>query len=35
LLVTLPPGGYSAQVTGVAGAGGAAMIEIYEVPAGS
>lgn len=32
LLVTLPPGAYTAQVGGAAGTGGAALIEIYEVP---
>jgi hypothetical protein len=32
LLLTLNPGAYSAVVTGVNGASGAAMVEIYEVP---
>ena len=32
LLLTLPPGGYSAVVTGANNASGAAMVEIYEVP---
>jgi hypothetical protein len=32
LLITLSPGAYSAVVTGVNGASGAAMVEIYEVP---
>jgi len=32
LLVTLPPGNYTALVTGVAGTTGLALIEIYEVP---
>lgn len=31
LLVTLPPGGYTAQVSGVNG-GGLALVEVYEVP---
>jgi hypothetical protein len=31
LLVTLPPGNYSAQVSGKGGATGAALVEIYEV----
>jgi hypothetical protein len=31
LLLTLPPGGYSAQITGVAGTTGIATVEIYEV----
>ena len=30
LLVTLPPGSYTAQVSG--GAGGLAIVEVYEVP---
>jgi len=30
--VTLPPGNYTALVTGVAGTTGLALIEIYEVP---
>jgi hypothetical protein len=30
---TLPPGNYSVQLTGVNGATGAAMVELYEVPA--
>jgi uncharacterized delta-60 repeat protein len=32
LLVTLPPGLYTAQVSSYAGASGTAMVEIYEVP---
>lgn len=32
LLVTLPPGSYTAQVSGGAGAGGLAIVEVYEVP---
>jgi hypothetical protein len=32
LLVTLPAGGYTVQVSGVAGATGLAIIEVYEVP---
>jgi alpha-tubulin suppressor-like RCC1 family protein len=32
LLVTLPPGKYTAQVSGVAGGSGVAMVEVYEVP---
>jgi hypothetical protein len=32
LLVTLPPGGYSAQIAGVANTTGIATVEIYEVP---
>ena len=32
LLVTLPPGAYSAQVSGVGGGTGEALIEVYEVP---
>ncbi len=32
LLVTLDPGSYTAQVTGVAGAIGEALVEIYELP---
>jgi hypothetical protein len=31
-LVTLPPGGYTAQVAGQSGDSGLALIEIYEVP---
>ena len=31
LLVTLPPGNYTAQVTGVSGGTGIALCEIYEV----
>ena len=32
LLVTLPPGPYSARINGANGAGGAAIVEVYEVP---
>ena len=32
ILVTLPPGNYTAQVSGVAGSGGSALVEVYEVP---
>lgn len=32
LLVTLPPGAYSAQVSGVGGGTGEAIVEVYEVP---
>ncbi len=32
LLVTLPPGGYSVQVSGVGGTTGTALVEVYEVP---
>ena len=32
LLVTLPPGAYTAQAGSVAGTGGLALIEVYEVP---
>ena len=32
LLVTLPPGSYTAQVSGVAGASGVTLVEVYEVP---
>jgi len=31
LLLTLPPGGYTAQVTGFSGGTGIALVEIYEV----
>ncbi len=31
LLVTLPPGQYSARISGANGAGGAALVEVYEV----
>jgi hypothetical protein len=31
LLITLPPGAYTAQVTGASGDGGVALIEVYEV----
>ena len=31
LLVTLPPGQYSARISGAGGAGGAALVEVYEV----
>lgn len=32
LLITLPPGAYSAQVSGVGGGTGEALVEVYEVP---
>jgi hypothetical protein len=32
ILCTLPPGSYTAQVSGASGDGGVALIEIYEVP---
>ena len=32
LVVTLPPGAYSAQVTGQEGTSGIALVEIYELP---
>jgi hypothetical protein len=32
LLITLPPGSYSAVVTGSRGSAGAALVEVYEVP---
>lgn len=32
LLVTLPPGNYTAQASGVAGSGGSTLVEVYEVP---
>ncbi len=32
LLVTLPPGGYTAQVSGADGGTGVALVEVYEVP---
>jgi hypothetical protein len=32
LLLTLPPGAYSARVSDTAGAPGTAIVEIYEVP---
>jgi len=32
ILMTLPPGSYSAQCTSTSGVGGKAMIEVYEVP---
>jgi cyclophilin family peptidyl-prolyl cis-trans isomerase len=32
LLVTLPPGPYSARISGANGTGGAAIVEVYEVP---
>jgi hypothetical protein len=31
LLVSLPPGAYTAQVSGIGG-GGIALVEVYEVP---
>jgi hypothetical protein len=32
LLVSLPPGPYTAQVSGVKGDSGVALIEVYDVP---
>jgi hypothetical protein len=32
ILVTLPPGAYTAQVSGASGDSGVALIEVYEVP---
>jgi hypothetical protein len=32
LLITLPPGAYSARVTGASNSSGTAIIEVYEVP---
>jgi hypothetical protein len=32
LLVTLPPGGYTAQISGVGNTTGVAIVEVYEVP---
>jgi hypothetical protein len=32
LVVSLPPGGYTAQVSGVGNTTGVALIEVYEVP---
>lgn len=32
LVATLPPGSYTVQVSGVAGSGGIAIVEVYEVP---
>ncbi|MDP3245163.1 MAG: hypothetical protein Q8M83_05925, partial [bacterium] len=32
LLVTIPPGSYTAQVSGVATTTGVALVEVYEVP---
>jgi len=32
LLVTLPPGNYTAQVSGLSNSGGLAIVEVYEVP---
>ena len=32
LMVTLPPGGYTAQATGNGGSSGLAIVEVYEVP---
>ena len=32
LLVTLPPGNYSVQVSGVSNTTGVALVEVYEVP---
>jgi hypothetical protein len=30
--VTLPPGAYTAQVSGVSGDSGVALVEVYDVP---
>jgi hypothetical protein len=35
LLISLPSGSYTAQVTGLGGASGVALIELYEVPVGN
>jgi hypothetical protein len=32
LLITLPPGTYNAQVTGVGNTTGVSLVEVYEVP---
>jgi hypothetical protein len=32
LLVTLPPGSYTAEVLGINGSSGVALVEVYEVP---
>jgi hypothetical protein len=32
IFITLPPGAYTAQVSGAAGDGGVALVEVYEVP---
>jgi hypothetical protein len=32
ILATLPPGGYTAQVSGASGDTGVALVEVYEVP---
>lgn len=32
MLITLEPGAYTAQVSGVGAAAGAALVEVYEVP---
>jgi hypothetical protein len=32
VLLTLPPGSYSAQVSGVGGTTGISLVEVYEVP---
>jgi hypothetical protein len=32
VLLTLPPGGYTAQVAGANGASGVALVEVYQVP---
>jgi hypothetical protein len=32
LLINLAPGAYTAQVSGVAGTTGVALVEVYEVP---
>jgi hypothetical protein len=32
ILITLPPGTYTAQATGVNGTSGIALIEVYEIP---
>jgi hypothetical protein len=31
-LITLPPGAYTAQVSGASGDTGVALVEVYEVP---
>jgi hypothetical protein len=32
LIVNLPPGAYTAEVTGVGGTSGVSLVEVYEVP---